>query len=354
MNKSIAGKMRVFFFCALMIFIQLIAMTGCGKNDIVQEFHEPIVDNDLVVDVVWHDITFKVGESWEHTGSETCMYFYPGTDIMYFVSCYATFTDYVNEDNYIRYAVDYIRDTESVDNVLVTESMVPYTTADGREAYISRLRLNQSDDNIEVIHDADLVIIPDKKFFALFNVVYEPGETVPLDIREVVDTATFDLGPSVANLVKGFSFRDEYNDVLIEFTDSENFVTYLDAENRETYYSYGTYNIYMGDEAVEQVSLLNDYGLTRQDQLEVMPNMLAKYSDIGKDPQAETVDEEDYVAIIFDIKGFVDEEGNEDKDEFKEFTALYLGFYIEEYDALDLINMNTINYYYLVKEEGGE
>ena len=25
-----------------------------------------------------------------------------------------------------------------------------------------------------------------------------------------------------------------------------------------------------------------------------------------------------------------------------------------EYDALDLINMNTINYYYLVKEEGGE
>ena len=222
------------------------------------------------------------------------------------------------------------------------------------DSEISSIDLMSSDDNIEVIHDADLVIIPDKKFFALFNVVYEPGETVPLDIREVVDTATFDLGPSVANLVKGFSFRDEYNDVLIEFTDSENFVTYVDAENRETYYSYGTYNIYMGDEAVEQVSLLNDYGLTRQDQLEVMPNMLAKYSDIGKDPQAETVDEEDYVAIIFDIKGFVDEEGNEDKDEFKEFTALYLGFYIEEYDALDLINMNTINYYYLVKEEGGE
>lgn len=37
MNKCIAGKMRVFFFCALMIFIQLIAMTGCGKTGIVQE-----------------------------------------------------------------------------------------------------------------------------------------------------------------------------------------------------------------------------------------------------------------------------------------------------------------------------
>ena len=125
MKKSIAGKMRVFFFCALMIFIQLIAMTGCSKTDIVQEFHEPIIDNDLVVDVVWHDITFKVGESWNHTGSESCMYLYPGTDILYFVSVYATFGDHVNEENYITYAVDYIRDTESVDSVLVTESMVP-------------------------------------------------------------------------------------------------------------------------------------------------------------------------------------------------------------------------------------
>ena len=353
MKKSIAGKMRVFFFCALMIFIQLIAMTGCSKTDIVQEFHEPIIDNDLVVDVVWHDITFKVGESWNHTGSESCMYLYPGTDILYFVSVYATFGDHVNEENYITYAVDYIRDTESVDSVLVTESMVPYITADGRDAFISRLRLTQSGNGLELIHDADLVIIPDKNFFALFNVVYEPGEAVPLDIREVVDTATFDLGPSDCNVVAGFSFYDEDWEALIDFTDSEKFVTYLDYDNRDILYSYGTYEFYMGEDAKEHVSEMKEYGLTKEEIEEVMPYHLGQYSEIGNHFQGERVEEEDFIAIVFELEGAVDEEGNE-KVYDETVAVLYIGFYIQEYDALHLLNCKTYHWYYLEKEETSE
>lgn len=351
MNHDFFGKRRSVFFCILMIIVQLTVMSGCAGKDLYSVINEPIIDNDLVVDAAYKNIHFKVGESWVKEETEEGMYFYPGTDILYFVGGYGVFNDRVDEDNYIGYALQFFREGETLDNVLVTERMVPYTTADGRDAFISRLRIYQSDDSIDLIHDADLLIIPDNKFFVLFTVAYQADQTVPLDIREVVDTATFDLDPVISSVIEGFSFYDEKNEVAIKFTDSQNFVTYLDPDNRDGYYVYGTYSFYMGDEAIDQVDGMKEYGLTESEIRETMPNMLGQYSFLEDDPDKKGVDEDDFIAIVFDIKGFVDEEGNEGADDFQEFTALYIGLYIEEYEALDMLNCNTFRWYKLEKEE---
>ena len=135
MKKIVGKKCYTVFLCVMMIFVQLIVMSGCTKTDIISQISEPVIDNDLVKEVVYDDVTFKVGESWVLEEDEDSMYFYPGTRILYYVSCYGTFADFVNEDNYIGYVLEYIRDTEGVDNVLVTERMTPYTTADKPVAF---------------------------------------------------------------------------------------------------------------------------------------------------------------------------------------------------------------------------
>ena len=335
MNKSIAGKSRTVFFCILMIFIQLAGMSGCAATDLISEMSEPVIDNDLVVDVNYEGITFKVGQLWEPAESDDGVYFYPGTNFLYYVSCIGTFREHVKEENYISYVIEYLRRNEGLDNVVVIEKMTPYVTADNRNAFISRLLIKETANGTEFRHDADLVIIPSKRYFALFDVVYQPGETVPLDIRELTDTATFDLGPD--NVVAGFSFFDENRNTVIQFTDSENFVTYIDADNRDALYAYGTYEFYIGDEAIEQVSDMKEYGLT-EDEIELSNRNMG-------------IDDENFVAIVFEIKGYVDEEGNDNENDI---TSLYIGSYIEEDDALDLLNCNTISFYYLVKEESEE
>ena len=330
MNHCTGCKKRTVLLCIFMICVQLIGMTGCAARDLVSFLKEPVIDNDLVVDVDYEDITFKVGELWVPVSNEEGMYFYPDTDIVYYVSCYGTFSNYVIEENYFPYVIEYLRDHEILDKVTVIEKMTPYVTADEREAYISRLHIKESNDGIEICHDADLVIIPKNKYFALFSVVYGSDENVPLDIREVVDTATFDLGP--LNAVEGLSFYDEGSNSAVEFTDSENFVTYMDADNRDVYYAYGTYSVYMGEEAIEQVSGMKEYGLTKEEIEYGMPSNSF----------------DNFIALVFDIKGYVDEDGNDNENEF---TALYIGTYDEENGVMDMLNCSTISFYHWVKEE---
>ena len=330
MNYRIGRKRSCYFFCILMIFTLMLGMTGCSVLDQIPIFKEPVIDNDLVVDVKYDDISFKVGKLWVPASKEEGMYFYPDSDIVYYVSCYGSFNDYVIEDNYFPYVIEYLRDHENLDKVTVIEKMTPYVTADERDAYISRLRIKESNDNLEVCHDADLLIIPDKKYFVMFSVVYGNDETVPLDIRELVDTATFDLGP--LNAVEGLSFYDEGSNSTVEFTDSENFVTYMDADNRDVYYAYGTYSVYMGEEAIEQVSGMKEYGLTKEEIEYGMPSNSF----------------DNFIALVFDIKGYVDEDGNDNENEF---TALYIGTYDEENGVMDMLNCSTISIYHWVKEE---
>ena len=193
MKLLISKKRSSVIICALMMAVQLLTVTGCAANEHIPDSHEPIIDNDLVVDVVKDKVTFKVGQSWTLADGTDNYYFYPGTLVMYYVSGSGSFGEYGSEDNYFSYVLEFVRDHNSYSNVLVTERMTPYVTADNRNAYISRLKITESDDTMEVIHDTDLLIFPEEKYFVLFDAVHEPEETVPLDIREVVNTATFDL-----------------------------------------------------------------------------------------------------------------------------------------------------------------
>ncbi|MBP5553502.1 MAG: hypothetical protein J6X94_01380 [Lachnospiraceae bacterium] len=337
MKKLFCGNKSIRFLCVLMIFVQLISMSGCSYVDeIIENIIPPIVDNDLVVEALYENTTdnlsatIKVGEQWTYLQDTKCMYLYPGSNILYMVSGSGRFYGLFNEENYFTYVLDYIRGRDYFKNVLVIEKMKPYETADGRDAFISRLEITETDGENELLRNADLLIFPDKRCFFIFEVAHYPEDTVPLDIREVVDTATFDLG--TLNAVEGLSFYDEGSNSAVEFTDSENFVTYMDADNRDVYYAYGTYSVYMGEDAIEQVSGMKEYGLTKKEIENGMPSNSF----------------DNFIALVFDIKGYVDEDGNDNENEF---TALYIGTYDEENGVMDMLNCSTISFYHWVKEE---
>ncbi len=349
MNYLFGSKKVNVFLSMLMVLIQLFALNGCSVTDHIPGTHEPIIDNDLVKEVVYDKITFKVGESWIPADERDGMYFYPGTDTLYYVSCTGSFSDYVIEENYFDYVIQYLRDSKIYDYVTVVSKMKSYKTADKREAYISRLYIKESGNGLELCHDADLVIIPELKYFVVFDVAYDIGEELPLDIREVTDTAVFNFGPR--SVVEGFSFYDEISNTIIEFTDAENYVTYLEPDDLDIQYTFGTYKVYMGEDAVKKVTRMNEYDFGEEDVELFVQGMLEQCSDIGAHFRGERVDEEDFMAIVFKNEGYVDEEG---KDQDDEFTALYIGFYIEEYDALIMVNCDSMDGYYWVKQEEKE
>lgn len=331
MKKSIWDKTNAVLFSILPIIFLLMGMTGCkAKEHIVETFIPTIIDNDLVVDVVaYEDIHYKIGESWIATDDDTPICVYPGANFIYYVSQYGDFPERVSEENYLNTVIKKLREVEGVSNVIMTDKNESYTTADGREALITRVQYNEPDG---FAHDSALLIFPNEKKYVRFDVVYDPDKTVPLGIREVVDTATFDFGPVI--VLKGFSFIDEDRNAAIQFIDSENFVTYMDADFRDNYYVYGTYEYYLDDEAVEHVAGMKEYALTKEE---------IENANLNQVSEGEV-----FIAIVFEIKGYVDEEGNDIENEK---TALYIGAYSEKADSMILFNCNSFSFYFLEKEE---
>ena len=120
MNCFFGYKKIKGFLIILMVMVQLFALNGCVATEHIPVAFEPIIDNDLVKEAVYDKITFKVGESWAPVNGKSGMYFYPGTTILYYVSCSGSFNDFVNEENYFDYVIQYLRDSDVANNVTVT------------------------------------------------------------------------------------------------------------------------------------------------------------------------------------------------------------------------------------------
>ena len=372
MNYRIGCKKRTVLLCILMICIQLLGLTGCSFMNSLSAVNEPIIDNDLVAGVTYDYVSYKVGESWTPVSSEYNLFVYPGSSILYGVLMYGTYSEYASKQNYFEYVLKDIRETDSIVYANVLEGEEPYTTADGREATISRLRLKQqSPDGAEFYHDADLLILPEEMYFFVFSVAYSEDEAVPLDIREVVDTAIFDFGPLSFSdyepeevtvytfedvpedeyfYIEGHSFYDRSTDRAFEFADSDSFFIYADPENRVTNYAYGTYKVYRGEEAYEQLYENPEFGSTRELREERIVWSLAQEFMSEFDDKPHAFGNEDFFTIVFDSKGFV----ASDDDPQIDFLSVYYGFYIRDYDVMVMFDGSDDHYFIWEVEENEE
>lgn len=117
----------------------------------------------------------------------------------------------------------------------------------------------------------------------------------------------------------------------------ETFKYYRYADDMTDSYYSGTYEFYMGEEAITYMETeLSDYGITR-DELEEVFNSYDSYK------------EDNFICLVLNNEACIIEGENQIETPYQ---TPYFGFYLEEDNALylDLVNMNAASYILFVAE----
>lgn len=131
--------------------------------------------------------------------------------------------------------------------------------------------------------------------------------------------------------------ESDYSQIHFSSDGTFRFYRYKD-DYSDSYYE-GTYLFFIGAEAVTYITEdLASYGVTREDWM----NTIDKY---------EMYDVSNTVCLILNNTACIIDGENTVSEPY---TTPYMGFYYEEYNYLDLANMNTANYsgFALVTDEG--
>ena len=133
--------------------------------------------------------------------------------------------------------------------------------------------------------------------------------------------------------IKGNSYVAQDGSYLV-LNDDKTFYWYIDKESKNDYY-YGRYNVYRGNYAVKYItSELSIYGITEEEQRQTINNIDIKNA----------IDHY-YLITIINEKVVIDGKENSI---FKE--TRYYGFATEDYNELDLLNVDANNYAIFIKD----
>ena len=225
--------------------------------------------------------------------------------------------------------------------------MKPYTTANGIEGYIGRITLTEPGSNgqSDIHHEIDVLVLPQKNYVVTFDAQYVSPNSLPVDIREITNTARIDI--ATEDVTKGGMFVDQNTDSLLDLSTEGQFITYFDKNDKEGEYVQGTCEIYRGKEAVEKAAALTEYGLTKEELNDRIDRALSGYSLNGTMPGSTSdtyhVCEDDFYAMVFDVSSHHGEDGS--AEQIENNNVLYIGFYIEELDTLDMVNCKSLSQY---------
>lgn len=147
-----------------------------------------------------------------------------------------------------------------------------------------------------------------------------------------------DTPEEIEEYVQDNIWIDIDEDTCLEFVSSKKFKYYRDFEETDDYYYEGTYELYIGKEAIEYLEDdLSQYGITEEDVEELAGG--SKYYKV----------ENLVVLVLHSEKRYV--EGKNDLDET--VVTPYIGFFAtnDNQHALDMTNLNSFQYYLFVPED---
>jgi len=301
----------------------------------------------LSKECTYDHITFRIGNDWKEWENREGVYVHADGSSKYMILGTSELgAKFDAEEFYSELVRMYSAEKNMIDQD-TGEAMKPYVTADGVEGYIGRISMNKkSDEKNEDHFDVDVLVLPTKNYVVTLAAQCDAKASLPLDIREITNTVKIDI--AAEQVATGSTFYDKNTDTLLDLTDSDRFLLYLFPEKEEGMYVDGTYEVYRGEEAIKQVSSMKEYGLTQEELEEKIKDEYDGYILNGSKEFAEkTTDDyfvckDDFYAIVFDIEKYHDENGNE-MDNKQE--TLYIGYYVEELDTLDMMNCKTLSFY---------
>lgn len=133
------------------------------------------------------------------------------------------------------------------------------------------------------------------------------------------------------SVIYDYNWQASQDESLMVCEEDGSFKYYQSADDMTDNYYEGTYEFYVGDNAVDYItSELSDYGLT-EDELEEIFKRNDEYN------------EENFVCLVLNNESCIIDGENQIQSSYK---TPYYGFYLEENGKtyLDIANMNTGNY----------
>ena len=105
----------------------------------------------------------------------------------------------------------------------------------------------------------------------------------------------------------------------------------------------GRYRVYKGEEAINKIASMPEYGYTKESLEEVIEKIHFVTYDDKPGTESFTSDSKDFYAFLFDI-----EHNSNPNADVKQ--NLYMGFYLEQRDTFEMINCRTFSSYRWVKQ----
>lgn len=235
----------------------------------------------------------------------------------------------------------------SYEVVASDDGLSSFQTADNLDARIGRIEMTSAG----ILYIIDVLIVPQKNYVVTFAAQCRDKEDLTMDIREITGTATIDIGNE--DYITGNTFIGG-DDSELCLKEDGSFDYYQVVEEHDGPRYVGTYEVYYGQDAIDKVVSMSEYGVTEEELEQTLSANMNGYKVGGSNTLSyfpedeEGTDEEDlqhvckdtFYAVILHNDKIVDETGEEQE---IESDTLYMGYYLPELKLADMVNANTAN-----------
>lgn len=350
MTRERSRKMKkVVLLC--LIATLLFTITGCGSKRSDREITHTVTDNgakqetesgDFNQECTVDNVTFYVDEDWLPMSGQDGAFVTPDNKVAYLLLGVSPLGSYSPEEFYENLVKEYGSMYEVTKK---DDSLSSFVTADSIDAKIGNVEMTVNNTFASV----DILIVPQKNIVVTFTGQCAIGSELPVDVRRVTETATFDIGTK--DYVSGNQFRASDGSELC-LLDDGTFMYYLDTDDHDFGYVTGTYTIYYGQEAVDAIADMTEYGLTKEELEGVISANMDGYIPGGNSLYQYFSEDDTYQEGYHVCKDtfYAMEVYNKEMVIGDEVTqaagnrVLYLGFYLPELEMMDMLSANTGNY----------
>ena len=338
----------------LFLLLTFVMVTACSIPQKMQDNFEEenFQGGSLTKECVYEYVTFCVGDNWKKIDDIDGAFVYPDNKSIYMLQGVSPLGARVDADTVYKSLIDHYSQQNNQIDENACEDMKPYTTANGIDGYIGRITLTElgSNGQSDIHHEIDVLVLPQKNYVVTFDAQCVSSNSLPIDIREITNTARIEI--ATEDVTKDGVFVEQNTDSLLDLSTEGHFITYFDKNNKEGEYVQGTCEIYRGKEAIEKVAALTEYGITKDELNDQINSALNGYSlnetMTGSTSDSYHVCEDDFYAMVFDVSSHHGEDGS--VEQIENNNVLYIGFYVEELDTLDMINCKSLSQYLWKKQ----
>lgn len=288
------------------------------------------------------NITFSVDASWQPQSGMKGTFLVPDEAYVYQLQGISPLWDYTPQNFFDSLVASY---ENEFDIISADTALSSYTSPDNVECYLGNIKMLK--DN--TYFDIDVLIAPQKNTVVTFAASCFKDNQDKVDIRKVSSTATFQIGDM--DYVTGNAFLGNDGSELCLQSDGT-FANYHYADDYDGERLVGTYEVYYGQSAIDQVADMTEYGLTANELNNALlaaqngyvlssERSMSLLTEIDSSNDSYHICLDTFYALILHNEQYITA-SNEASE--VENTVLFIGYYIPELQMLDMTNANAASY----------